>query len=90
MFKLNYLASIMYGSVAIVLLFAYAVLFHRPVLAGYALYVAGFAWAACYLGAAASGLMDGGSPFWSGVIGMVSLALTLLAVMIFLFAVWTA
>lgn len=83
---LNYIASVLFGAVAIVLLFAFAVYFHRPNVAYLAVMVAASAWVSCWLGAAGQYMQNDGSNTTAGLLGILSLAMTAVAVMFFVFA----
>lgn len=84
--QLNYIASVVFGVLCVVLLFAYAYMFNRPPIAGYAVWVAAAAWASCWLAAAAQFATDQGYDFMAGALGMLSLAATTLTAILLLFA----
>lgn len=84
--QLNYIASVLFGVLAIVLLFVYAVHFNRPNIAPFAITVAAAAWAACWLGSAGEYAQHNEHHGLAGALAMASLAATVIAVMFFLIA----
>lgn len=84
--QLNYIASLVFGVLAVVLLFAFAVYFNRPNIAPFAVLVAATAWAACWLGAAGEYAQHNEHHAIAAALSMASFAATVIAVMFFLIA----